>query len=254
MIGEVQPKPFIDLTLKQPYPLRPQSTLRKKPVTIAAGFKCGDGILLATDLEITDSSIKRIGGKSTYFRTPEGALIAIAGAGYYDILAYACETMAADVTGNSIREIIEDVRRNLTDLYDEHVRPSYPQLYEQAEALKLIVAVIVGTQESIEDYRLYVSEQTVIREAEPYQFVGIGKDLAYYIMRNVNRRRHFYRTKQDLRADDTIETIIQFPLLNDVVPIAKRIISEVGKNVVSCGRQAKILKVPNTGEEPVYLP
>jgi hypothetical protein len=62
----------------------------RKSLTIAAGFECRDGLAFATDLEITDGIVKRSGAKSTPLRRGNKAPI-LAGAGYYDVLAYACE-------------------------------------------------------------------------------------------------------------------------------------------------------------------
>jgi 20S proteasome alpha/beta subunit len=47
--------PQFDMTPRKPYPPRPKPPKRKKPVTIAIGFKCQDGVVLCTDRQITDS-------------------------------------------------------------------------------------------------------------------------------------------------------------------------------------------------------
>lgn len=66
------------------YP-RPKRLAERKAVTIAAGFQYLDGVILATDLEITESVLKRVGGKSMYYAI-RGNTVAIAGAGNYDLL------------------------------------------------------------------------------------------------------------------------------------------------------------------------
>jgi hypothetical protein len=245
--------------LRSPYPLpfeklkryihcpRRFTQNRIRPVTIAAGFKCSDGIVLATDLEITESMTKRISGKSAYFPVQNG-FVGIAGAGSYDLLAYACEVIGDNVRGESPRAIIDGLRGNLKRLYREHVHPSYPN--DWPTALQLIVGVVFHTEDSL-DFGLYVSERNLLRKTGPYEFVGAGKELSYYVMKRLGK--DLFRRRQRLGPGDPIEDLFDLPAMDAVVPLSEQLISEVGENVPWCGREADILKIP-CFEEPSYVP
>lgn len=147
-------------------------------MTIAAGFNCIDGIILATDLEITESLVKRPGGKST-FEEEDGN--AVAGAGVYDLLTYACEVITSGIRGQNLKQLLKKVRRDIKDMYRQHIHPFY-EPNERDGVLQVLVAIEV-------DYEcppmLFKSSRSVLTQvAAPYEFVGIGRDLAYYIMKN----------------------------------------------------------------------
>ena len=57
------PEPF-DFRRKPPYPHRPPKPIppRRKPVTIAAGFKFNGGILLCADTEQTHGGVLKVSG------------------------------------------------------------------------------------------------------------------------------------------------------------------------------------------------
>jgi hypothetical protein len=189
---------------------------------------------------------KRVSGKSTYFPVQNG-FVGIAGAGYYDLLAYACEVMGDNISGESPRTIIDGLRRNLKRLYREYVQPSYPN--DLPTALYLIVGVMWHTQDSL-DYSIYVSERNLLRKTGPYEFVGIGKELSYYLMKKLGK--DLFKRRQQLGPEDPLADIIELPPIDVVIPLSQKLIYELGENVVGCGRDADILKMPSL-EEPSYV-
>jgi hypothetical protein len=208
-------------------------------VTIAAGFKCSDGIILATDLEITELMVKRAGGKSS-FNTNQGNTVAVAGAGVYDLLAYACEVMTTGIGGQSFEKLTGKLRQDIRNIYRQHIHPFY-EPHERDEALQLLLAVMVE-DETVPT--LFKSSRSLITQvAAPYEFVGIGKDLAYYVM--VNRKE--FLPKRDLRLYDWLEDL-RLPSLDDALSLTRTVIQEVQKNVQGCGKGVAILKVPLIGE------
>jgi hypothetical protein len=211
-------------------------------VTIAAGFQCIDGIILATDLEVTENVVKRIGGKST-FKTSGGCSVAVAGAGYYEMLMYACEILTAEIVGDTLEAIVRNLREELLDIYNKHIHCSY-EPHERDGVLQLLVGVVAKDGNA-----LYKSSRgTLARIAEPYQFVGIGKDVGFYIMKNRNE----FLAKLDLRVEDW-DYLVHLPAIDETVPIVKAVIEEIAQNVPNCGKGVRLLKVP-IDAEPSYEP
>jgi hypothetical protein len=253
-----RPYPRPPMLTRIPFPLlgrRPILPEKKEPVgakavTIAAGFKCNDGIILATDLEITESTIKRVGGKSAYICIPGVGNVGIAGAGIYDVLAYACEVLSQRTRGNNLREILASLRGNIAKIYAEHIRPAYPRK-EWGQALQLLVGIVTNAESEI-DWRLYSSAQTILRETGPYEFVGFGRDLAYYVTKTLTKR-YASMKEEGLHRPKALEGIEHLLPMKETVPLVRKIISEVKENSPYCGQGSKILKVP-WGEEPSYEP
>jgi hypothetical protein len=216
-------------------------------MTIAAGFICNNGLILATDLEITESMITRVGAKSTYFRPTKGSVVGIAGAGDHHLLAHACEIMAERVIGPTFQEMVSQARKILAEIYKQHVRPSYPS-EQWSSALQLIVGV-VATESNTLDYGLYVSEKTVLAQFAPYAFVGAGRELGYYLMKRMHVPDHpdALLVQQDLRQDGLNE-IIHGASIAQLVPFVQQVMSEIEENVAYCGKGIKILRIPFVGD------
>jgi 20S proteasome alpha/beta subunit len=181
-------------------------------MTLSAGFECSDGLVLATDLEITHGGIKRLGPKSTWEST-DGKALAIAGAGYYDVLAYACEQVAHAISAKTLEEVLAGARRNLFTVYAQHIHKFY-EGNERDEALQLIVGLSGSSSR-----KLFVSSRSILRRVGPYVFVGYGAELAYFLV------------KQWWNPNYAIK---------ECIDLARRIMQEVGENVPYVGKRANV--------------
>jgi hypothetical protein len=189
-------------------------------MTIAAGLQCSDGLILATDLEITQGQTKMAGGKGTYI-SRAGKCVAVVGAGYYDELAYACEIMTDGGLANGVDSIVAQLRHRMRDIYLDHIHPSYDEAGRDG-ALQLLVGVVAGKKRG-----LYVSHRSILRRAGRYAFVGIGSDLAYYLAR---------KWPKDWKE------------MEDAIPSVRQLILEVEDNVPYCGKGVNIMLVKLSGD------
>jgi hypothetical protein len=199
---------------------RSPSSSRNRKLTIAAGFECTDGIILATDLEINWGGHKSMGGKST-FRDGKGNAVAIGGAGEYDVLAYACTEMTENIEGRDIASILKRLRGILKKIYLDHIQPCYEEA-DRYHILQLLIGIVSGGQR-----QLYCSNRSVLRRAAPYAFHGSGVDLAHYL------------AKKWWPKD--------YPTSSEGISLARKIIREVGENVPYVGTVANVIRLDLDG-------
>ena len=219
-------------------------------MSIAAGFKCSDGVILATDLEITEPSmLKRPGGKGTFISDGKGLNIGIVGAGEYDVLAYACEIVLRDIYAETFEGVVDKLRRNLNRLYRNDIRAAWPE-QEWGNLLQLLVGVTFK-KGTLLDWGLYMSDRSVLRRAGPYDFVGIGKELAYYIVGRKKRRLDYFPENKDLSPDPLDDFFGHAPISKTLL-LAKEVVTEVIEHVSYCGKGCNIMKIPYDGQ-PMYV-
>ena len=188
-------------------------------MTIAAGLECSDGIILATDLEITQGQTKLIGGKSTYISRARKC-VAVAGAGYYDELAYTCEVMTQGGLRNGIGSIAGQLRSRMREIYLDNIHPCYDEANRDS-VVQLLVAIVASGQR-----KLYISHRSVLRRTGRYAFVGIGADLAHYLAKEWKR---------------------DWEPMENAIPSMRELIMKVEDNVPYCGKGVNILKVDLDG-------
>lgn len=196
-------------------------------MTIAAGFICNDGLVLATDLEITEAMFKRVGGKSTCVSS-EGRGVAVVGAGRYYLLAYACEQMTESIVWATVSEIVETLRQDMQRIYGEHIHSCFED-DQRDSALQMLIGVVAD-----DDMGLWISDRGVLARTGPYDFVGMGRDLAFYIMKR--------RWPRD------------YPSLEQGVTLARETVLEIGESVRYCGKGANILTIGRDGKCSYRIP
>ncbi len=152
--------------------------------------------------------------------------------------------MATGIGGLSFDELTGKLRNDLRNIYRQHIHPYY-EPHERDGALQLLLTAQVdgGNTAAI----LFKSSRSFLTQVgAPYEFVGIGRDLAYYFM----KKQRTFATKQDLRLYDP-ESEDELPRLEDALPTVRTVMREIQENVPYCGQGARILIVPHDGE-PSY--
>lgn len=101
-------------------------------MTIIAGFRCVNGVVIASDSQITVGAILKLlgGSKIAYSKADEYSLL-IGGAGHIDFIESLWEQILVDLDrlqDKSFHEIKELVSRNLLIFYDRHIHPTHPSL------------------------------------------------------------------------------------------------------------------------------
>jgi 20S proteasome alpha/beta subunit len=149
-------------------------------MTIAAGFKCSDGIVLAADTEYTLNTVKIYGPK--IFELP-GAIhdphVVLAGAGDVPFIQMTVELLDRElaklqsVPQSSHQKAETAIRTTVANLHDGFL-PPHPQPHEPSVDLLIAVWSADG------GVKLWTSSSTAVAEVRdpPYRLLGYGLDLA----------------------------------------------------------------------------
>lgn len=228
-------KRIIDRKPPKPFPFKPQKPYippkprEEKKMTIAAGFKCENGLVMATDTELTNGSFKTHGGKGSLVKFGEDCVVAVVAAGYYDYLALACEEICEASYGRAAEEIKHSIKTAIYEIYSKHIHPFFPE-QESAGVLQVLVGIVVPGD--IEPVSLLRSYKSILREAGPYDFVGAGESVARFLM---GRKKTY-----------------SWPPIKEVSKTAFEIISTVKKNVPSCGGGTNLWQIREDGEYETF--
>lgn len=203
-MGYPFPRPRLPLI---PKPKRP---LERKPMTVAVGFKCNDGVVLATDSQhtIVGYSKEYKGKISTSIF--QNLTIAIAGAGEDDYIESAREYALDGIREcKNIAEIRDHLRQKLLCFFDEHLaRWSIFQEHERP-----IVDLLIGCSVKDGTTDLYHYRGTAFHHV---QHLAIGSGVVL--------------------ANSLISTYCwDVVTLEDAVPSAIFVVSKVKDTVDGCG-------------------
>jgi 20S proteasome alpha/beta subunit len=149
-------------------------------MTIGVGFKCSDGIVLATDTQYTQGPIKTHGPKLFMsVDLPELAVV-MAGAGSVHFMRRAAEELE-----NAFKSLkpasTEDVRaaaeKALAEFYQRHI---YPMPSERQENAGFQFIIGAWTPHGLDLYE--TQDATVVSAAEGYCNIGMGQYVTEYAL------------------------------------------------------------------------
>jgi 20S proteasome alpha/beta subunit len=153
-------------------------------VTIGVGFKCIDGIVLASDTQYTRGSIKTQGPKLFPLSdTPELA-VALAGAGRVPFMKRACEKIEAALKA-LVEPALEDVRttieRALVDFFHYYIYPMPSPEREQSG-----FELIAGVWTRKDGFGLFKTEDVTVtpvtKHGSAYCSIGYGQYVSEYAL------------------------------------------------------------------------
>jgi 20S proteasome alpha/beta subunit len=163
-------------------------------VTIGIGFKCDDGVVLATDTQYTGDRYKSNGPKLFPLlaspRFPNVSVL-VAGAGAVPFMKMAIDKIKTrlintDPSLTDFKSLVEDV---LLRFYRDHIHP-VPSHWGEPPSFDLVLGVWTRR----DGLGLFKTTQTTVEEvAEPYCYIGSGAGLAKYAL--------------DLTCEPTIMTV-----------------------------------------------
>ena len=208
-------------------PLKPYSNpLRKKPMTIAAGFKYRDGILLCADREITEGASKYSRSKVFGEQISPDVSLGFAFSGSMDYAIMAIQGIIAVAKSSRLTshaQIWGAIRDTIHEIYSDSIGclPEYQQ--ENFHFSLLIAAWAEGT------VKLFTSENTAITEEQQFRCIGIGKDLARYLL-----------TSEGIEGSDRMP-------LQSAETVSLRIVKHVKDGVPGCGQETDVLILDSNG-------
>jgi len=188
------PRPFLPRPKPRPRPRPRRLPERKRPMTVAVGFQCKDGIVLAADREISTPSVKVDGPKAWYHRFPADAThpvlrVGIVGAGDYAFIRYASELidrslrLMVDTNGaptvDDAASVIQDV---INHVHHDHLYPVGQALERPTIDLLVGISVAAGV-------RPCRTSLTAMTKVSDYEAVGIGSDLANFLVKRTKGGR-----------------------------------------------------------------
>lgn len=215
---------------RKPFPPRrpaPYSgSLRNKPMTIAAGFKYRDGILLCADREITEGASKY--SRSKIFGEQIGPDVSL-GFSFSGAMNYAVMAIQGIITVvksshlTSHAQIWLAIKDTIHEIYSDSIG-RLPEYQQETFQFSLLIAVWAEGQR-----KLYTAENTAITEESDYRCIGIGRDLAKYLITSIG-----------CKGSDRMP-------LHSAELVALRILDHVKGNVPGCGEEMDALIMDSTG-------
>jgi 20S proteasome alpha/beta subunit len=144
-------------------------------MTIAAGFLCSDGVLLCADTEHTGWAAKSHHSKVDHFEVQDGKVsFALSGA---SALAWsALQKCRKQLQTTPSSDLAADIESILDTEYRSNVlgHPNYANFD---------YSLLVGVWKPNERPRLYFTTATAMTEVKEFQCIGIGAELASYLIR-----------------------------------------------------------------------
>ena len=217
-------------------PVRPLDRRRPTPIqrrqvrasmTIAAGFRYEDGILLCADREVTEGVSKFSESKIFGERVSPDVSLAFALSGGMDYAEMAIQEITAVVKSSRLSSHVTiwgAIKDTLHTTYSESIAV-LPELQQQDYQFNLLVAVWAeGT------LKLYGTENTAVKEVSQFRCIGAGKELAKYLL-----------------SSGGTSGSTQMPRKNAEI-VALRTLKHVKDCVSGCGKETDILVLDSSGE------
>jgi 20S proteasome alpha/beta subunit len=192
-------------------------------MTIAAGLRCNDGVVLTADSQYTyGDSLKTQGTKLV--RVPaKDAVVVLAGAGAWHLMQSVFEGVrdGLDVAPARLPEIKEMFEKEIEDIYRKYGTAG---VYDQGGLDMLIAARDVGKKVVL----WHVSYAEVL-EVHDATTIGAGRDLGAYLL----------------------QELVDAPIsIEDAAVVAGIIIREASEKIPTCGGDGIIVKIhDDPGEE-----
>ena len=160
---------------------RRQHFLRKPPMTIAAGFRCENGIVICADREVSSESDKYEESKiftlhpSNIDMNPQAVF---AGSGWLDFVKMTVAKIRfnANSAANAY-EVVEIIEKTILEVHRKHIR-WYPSGGEKPH-----FNLVVGLRDAGGRLSLYNTSGTAVNEVPDYTSTGVGQTLSNYLSR-----------------------------------------------------------------------
>jgi 20S proteasome alpha/beta subunit len=148
-------------------------------MTIAAGFKYRDGILLCADREITEGASKYSRSKVFGEQIGPDVSLGFSFSGAMDYAVMAIQGIIAVVKSSHLTshaQIWLVIKDTIHEIYSDSIG-RLPEYQQENFQFSLLIAIWAEGQQ-----KLYTAENTAITEEFQYRCIGIGKDLAKYLV------------------------------------------------------------------------
>jgi 20S proteasome alpha/beta subunit len=205
-----------------------------KSMTIAAGFRCSDGVVICTDSEHTAGQAKHYGPKIFEEVAGNGALY-VAGAGTDVYIGAVAKEIGADIQGKTIDfDSIEALTQaRVMEVYSRHIAPARQASDPDAPSLALLLAIRITGQRA----RLYRVEETGGVNLVDSGVAVVGTQAAETLIRNL----------ADILSCDN------FTSVSTMRAIAVHLISRAARFASYCGGSAQVVCLSDDGTALVRI-
>lgn len=153
-------------------------------MTIIAGFRCTNGIVLCSDSELTygESFKSPFGAKIVRSYEPAYCLISAA-AGYIDYAEALWEALLSelDKSDKQFETIRESIAENLKRFYYDHIYP--------ANRDELSIRLLMGLRTKDGKIELFKSAESALLTGDAYEIAGSGAPLGNYLVQTLTGRK-----------------------------------------------------------------
>jgi len=200
----------------RPFPL-PKPLEKKRPVTVAAGFRCNEGIVLCADTEESLGDIKQWRSKVLTSVYPgHGHIVAFVGAGWSDYIETAIQKAGEGLADcKNMAEIKDHLQRKLIGFFSEHL--AHWAYYPEAERPSVELLIAATTKE--ERSELFYYGGTAFYSTSQ-KVVGTGAILGGDVLSE-------YQTYHES--------------LDELCSLAVLVLSKIKKRVIGCGGETHLV-------------
>lgn len=149
-------------------------------MTIAAGFICHEGIILAADTQYTIGSTK-VNGQKIYDVIEDGDYrLILAGAGDVPYIRMTADKLVSNLLKKKLTsesDVIDMVGATVKWVHKEHIFPHPADQFGSKPMVQLLVAI-----RSPAGLKLLASNSTAVFKVTDYQVLGSGVEIASYVL------------------------------------------------------------------------
>src|ERR1039458_8058066 len=190
-------------------------------VTIAAGFLYRGGALLCTDTELTGGTLKTQAAKIVSFGC-KGGMLSFAYAGNYDYALCVIDKRRRKLASVTAAELLPELERIIDKEYRRLVLSNPNQTWDHT----LPYSFLISFSAPPDGVKMFVARQTSLRQVLSYECIGVGSDLASYLI-----------------GDHSVVGMSERRILS----LAAFMLANVKANVSGCGGMSHFLGIRDDG-------
>lgn len=224
------PKRPRDLSVQPKPPLREKDIRRGLHMTIAIGYKFKEGVLFCADTRLTNGSSKQHGQKLFKYsidagtHPPTRAAFAISGNVPYARMAIdKCVTALRTIPVDDRTHVHakEKIEETLLVFYRDHIY-RHPNYRSGVPDFELLIAY----WSHVNGLGFFYTHETTVNSADIHKCLGMGADLAEYLIRATYKDPEISSRK---------------PILKTLVSLMAHVLHVVKENVENCGGSSTFL-------------
>ena len=155
-------------------------------MTLVAGWKCRDGLVMAADTEISHGSICFQGHKLAQSHGDYDVIVGGAGDGaYIDMTAQKIRDAVNTLSSPTLADIKGVIESTIYQMYSDHIFKFWA--VDDRDCPEM--ALVIGVKDSRKEFGLLATENTTVSEIGECVFSGSGSQVAQHLSERLFRAR-----------------------------------------------------------------